>query len=142
MWQILAVVVIGAMLAHWTWALFAPRGDSVMPAIEPDAAIQAEHLFGIAVAPVASNVPLQAALPNVKLLGVFSGKPGFAILELDGKSQKWLATGSEIVPGAKLVEVATDHVVIARGAVRQEVLLEGRATAAKNAVAAQVHPVH
>lgn len=132
-WQTLATLVLGAMLVRWAWVLFAPSSASVLPASQPADATQTEHLFGIAV----SNVPVQVALPNVRLVGVFA--PGFAILELDGNRQKGLATGTEIVPGAKLVEVAIDHVIIERNGARQEIPLEGRASASKRAADAIVH---
>lgn len=120
MWRVLAVLVIGALLAHWTWVVFAPRSAQVLPAVLPASGFQAERLFG---STAVSSVAVQAALPNVRLVGVFAGVPGFAIMELDGKRQVGLATGHEIVAGAKLVEVAIDHVVIERNGVRQQIRL-------------------
>jgi len=117
----LAVLVIGAMLAHWTWVLFAPRSASVLPAAQAVADLQSEHLFGIAAVKAGAA---QVALPNVRLVGVFAGAPGFAIMELDGKRQLGLATGREIVAGTRLVEVAADHAVIERDGVRQQIQLE------------------
>ena len=130
MWRVLAVLVIGTLLAKWTWVLFAPRSAQVLPAMLPSTGFQAEHLFGSA---AVSAVTVQAALPNVRLVGVFAGTPGFAVLELDGKRQLGLATGHEIVAGAKLVEVAIDYVVIERGGVRQQIQLEGKTSAIKSA---------
>jgi hypothetical protein len=131
MWRVLAVLVIGAMLAHWTWVLFAPHTASVLPAAFPSPGIQAERLFGSA---AASGVTVQAVMPDVRLVGVFAGVPGFAVLELDGKRQMGLATGREIVSGVKLVAVAIDHVVIERNGVRQQIPLAGK-TPGKAAVA-------
>lgn len=132
MWRVLAVLVIGALLAKWTWVVFAPRSASVLPAMQPASGFQTERLFGVA---AVSPVTVQPALPNVRLVGVFAGVPGFAILELDGNRQVGLATGREIVAGAKLVAVAIDHVVIERGGVRQQIQLEGKTSAIKSAVA-------
>ena len=137
-WRLLAVIVIAAMLANWTWVFFAPRSADVLPAMPADAGFQAEHLFGIA---AASGVAAQAALPNVRLVGVFAGSPGFAVLELDGKRQLGLAVGQEVVAGAKLVEVAMDHVVIEQGGVRQQIALEGKVTAIKSATASSVQTI-
>lgn len=123
-WRMLALLVIAALLAKWTWVLFAPRSASVLPAVQPATDSQAEHLFGIA---AASGVPGPASLPNMRLVGVFAGKPGFAILELDGKRQVGFTVGKEIVAGAKLVELAIDHVVIEQGGVRQRISLEDKA---------------
>ena len=134
MWRVLAVLVIGALLAHWVWVLFAPRSVSVMPAVQPASDSQAGRLFGIAA--VTTPAP-QVALPNVRLIGVFAGTPGFAVLELNGK-QQGLAAGREIVPGATLVEVANDHVVIERGGVRQQIQLERKETTSGGGTAASV----
>lgn len=115
-WRVLAVLVIVPMLAHWTWVLFAPGSASVLPAPLPASDFQTGRLFGNA---AASAVTVQAVMPNVRLIGVFAGAPGFAVLELDGNHQLGLATGREIVAGVKLFEVAIDHVVIEHGGVRQ-----------------------
>lgn len=131
MWRVLAVLVLGAMLAQWTWALFTPRNAPVLPAEHIASDLQAERMFGSS---AASSVTVQAALNNVRLVGVFSGSPGFAVLELDGKRQIGLEIGKEIVAGAKLVEVAADHVIIERGGVRQSVPLVGNSSAISSAV--------
>lgn len=124
MWRMLAVLVIVTMLVHWIWVLFAPRSLSVLPARLPASNAHAEQLFGSARILPVSSVPI--VMPNVRLVGVFAGTPGFAVLELDGKRQLGLATGHEIVAGAKLLEVAKDHVVIERGGVRQQIRLVSR----------------
>lgn len=140
-WRMLAVLVIGALLAHWVWVVFAPRSASVLPAVLPVSGLPAEHLFGIAAASSVPGTTAQAALPNLRLLGVFAGSPGFAIFELDGKRQLGLATGQEIAQGVKLVEVAVEHVVIERGGVRQQVQLEGNESATRNVAAAMVKSI-
>ncbi len=137
-WRMLAVLVIGALLARWTWLLFAPRSAQVLPAALPASGVQAEHLFG---GVAASGVTVQAALPNVRLVGVFAGTPGFAVLELDGKRQVGLLTGREIVAGTKLVEVAIDHVTIERNGARQQIRLAGKEPANSSAAALQSVPL-
>lgn len=124
MWRVLAVLVIVTMLVHWVWVLFEPRSLSVLPAAFPASNSHAEQLFG-SVRPTAA-LAVASVMPNVRLVGVFAGAPGFAVLELDGKRQLGLATGHEIVAGAKLLEVAKDHVVIERGGVRQQIPLVRR----------------
>lgn len=137
LWRVLGVLVIGAVLAKWTWVLFAPASLSVSPALPPPSGIQTERLFGVtANAAAASPVNISVALPNVRLIGVFAGTPGFAVLELDDKRQLSVATGNEISPGNRLVEVAIDRVVIERGGVRQQILLDGKDTALKSAASA------
>lgn len=137
-WRVLAVLVIVAMLANWTWILFAPRSAAVLPAVPPAANSHAERLFGIA---AVSAVTVSDVMPNVRLVGVFAGVPGFAVLEIDGKRQVWLAAGREIVAGAKLLEVAADHVVIERNGARQQIPLAGKASTIKSAAAAPVRAI-
>jgi hypothetical protein len=72
---------------------------------------------------VVSKAAIPAVMPGIRLVGVFAGTPGFAVFELDGKRQLGLATGHEIVAGAKLINVAGDHVVIERDGVAQQILL-------------------
>lgn len=119
-WQIGAVVV-GAMLARWTWVLFAPASVAVAPALDEISPKSAAGLFGA----VTSAVPATAAasLPNVRLLGVFSGARGFAILELADKTQRGVALGEEVVPGVKLLEAAEDYVLLGNGGQVQRVEL-------------------
>lgn len=136
-WRMLAVLVIMPMLAHWSWVLFAPQSDSVLPAVLPTSDFQTEQLFGNA---AASAITVQAVMPNVRLVGVFAGVPGFAVLELDGKRQLGLATGREIVAGVKLIEVAIDHVVIEHDGVRQQIPLAEKTSDSLTVV--PVPPLH
>lgn len=138
MWRLLAALVVAVILAKWTWVFFAPHSETVMPAVQLDAHFETEHLFGIA---AGSSVTAQAALSNVRLVGVFAGTPGFAVLELDGKHQLGVATGQEVAADTKLVEVAFDHVVIERGGVRQRIVLEDKAGAIKSATSSQVQTI-
>jgi len=136
-WRVLAVLVIVPVLAHWTWVLFAPQSGSVLPAGLPASDFQTERLFGIA---ATSAMTVQAVMPNVRLIGVFAGVPGFAVLELDGKRQLGLATGREIVAGVKLLEVAIDHVVIEHDGVRQQIPLADRTSGSSAVVPGS--PIH
>jgi hypothetical protein len=124
MWRVLAVLVVVTLLVHWIWVLFEPRSIPVLPAEFPSPDSHAEQMFGSTLTASTSAVPV--VMPNVRLVGVFAGVPGFAVLELDGKRQLGLATGHEIVAGAKLVEVAKDYVVIERAGVRQQIQLARR----------------
>ena len=136
-WRILGAVIMGLVLARWSWILFAPHSEAVFVAPEQEASTEAGRLFGVV--PVATvAAPVGVALPNVRLLGVFAGSPGFAVLELDGKRQKSIALSDEVAPGTRLLEVAADYVVLEHGGVRQRVDLEGQAAALASAKAAMV----
>lgn len=133
-WGVSAVVA-AILLARWTWILFAPQAPEVV--VEPAGSLEISgRLFGEA---AASGVAAQSlAIPNMKLVGVFSGKSGFAVLELDGKKQLGVPLGGEFQPGVRLVEVNPDHVIVEKGSVRQKVMLEQNQKAVSSATAAVV----
>lgn len=126
-WRALTAIVLGVMLARWTWILFAPHAISVMPAAAQDVSPAAEDLFG---ATAASGENRQSVLlPNVRLTGIFAGSPGFAILELDGNKQLGVVLGGEVARGVRLGEIAPDHVMLESGGAQQRVELEQAGTA-------------
>ncbi|MBI3903314.1 MAG: hypothetical protein HY306_10325 [Nitrosomonadales bacterium] len=127
-WRALGALVLGALLAKWSWMLFAPHAAVVAVAPGHEAAVEAGQLFGaVAVGAPAAQVGIA---PDVHLVGVFApsgaGRPGFAVLELDGKNQVGLALGESTPSGAKLVEVHADYVLLERDGARQQVNLEGK----------------
>jgi len=138
LWYLIGALVIGLMLARWTWILFSPQTLSVLPAKNEGVSDATSGLFGVA-SQADQNQPATAAviMPSVRLVGVFSGNHGFAVLKLDDKRQLGVAIGEEIVNGTKLVEVAADHVLIESAGKRQRVDLESKAAAMKGAVVAQ-----
>lgn len=123
-WRGLGALVLGALLARWTWVLFAPHATAVVP--EQMTSAETGRLFGAAAVSPAEGM----ALPNVRLTGVFAGHPGFAVLKLDGKHQVGVAIGESVVPGTKLLEVHPYYVLLERDGVQQRVNLEGKITGA------------
>lgn len=126
----LGALVLGALLAKWSWLLLAPHATSIAAAPRYAATVEAGQLFGVAVSGV---VPAEGlALPNVHLTGVFAartGQPGFAVLKLNDKQQVGVAVGENVTPDTKLLEVHSDYVFLERAGVRQRVNLEGKAAA-------------
>ncbi len=136
-WGALAAIVLGVVVAKWAWVLLGPREAAVAAPAGHDATAEAEGLFGVA----ASGDGVQSvAIPNAKLVGVFTGRHGFAILELDGNKQVGVALGAEVVRGVKLSEIGADHVVLEGGGGRQRVDLEKKAAAAAGTAAAPPAP--
>ena len=132
-WKSTSALVLGVLLAKWFWILFAPHAIFTAAVPERAAGVEADQLFGR----VQSNESATqgVALPNVKLLGIFSanaGKTGFAILKLDDKLQVGVAEGEEVTPGTKLVTVFTDHVLLERAGVQQQVSLENKYASSPN----------
>jgi general secretion pathway protein C len=118
-WYALGALVLGALLAKWSWILL--KSPSTVAALVPDHAVSENsgRLFGAATAESTA-----AAMPNVKLIGVFapeSGRSGFAVLKLDEQRQIGAAVGENVAPGVKLLEVHADHVVLERSGAQQRV---------------------
>lgn len=128
-WRGLSALILGVLLAKWTWILFAPHATYTAAIPERASAAEAGRLFGVT---LANDVSAQGvALPNVQLLGIFAasaGKKGFAILKLDDKRQLGVAEGEEVATGTRLVAVKDDHVLLERAGVQQRVLLETKDT--------------
>ena len=123
-WRVLGALLLGILLARWSWILFAPHAAATASVAERGVAAQSALLFGatVAQAPQAELV----ALPNVKLVGVYAAKQGgasFAVLSQDGK-QTGLAVGEKLASGAKLVEVQADYVLFENAGVQHRVNLE------------------
>lgn len=133
LWRGLGAIVLGVLLAKWSWVLFAPHTEAVFAVHEQGSGAESGRLFGAAAVAAAVPTPTVAvkesvAETNVRLVGVFAGSPGFAILELDGKRQVGIALGDEVVPGTRLLKVAADHVMLKRAGVRQRVDFEVKAS--------------
>lgn len=125
-WRSFSAVILGVLLAKWTWILFTPQVifSSALP--ERTAAVETGQLFGVP-APN-DSVNQSIALPNLQLLGVFTasgGKSGFAVLKLEAR-QLGVAEGEEVAPGTRLTSVHADHVILERAGIQQRVNLENK----------------
>jgi len=136
LWRVLGALVLGVLLARWSWLLFAPHATAVAVVPEQGATPEAGRLFGVAVtvAPASGVAASEGtALPNVHLVGVFAariGQPGFAVLKLDEKKQVGVVVGEEVVPGTRLLEAHPDYVLLEHAGVHQRVELEVKPAAA------------
>ncbi|TNC96036.1 MAG: hypothetical protein FD121_1219 [Gallionellaceae bacterium] len=114
-WNALAVIVCAILLARWTWIFIAPKDAALPTTAAWKKTSKANHLFG--------DVPLTGAassgsLGNIQLVGVFAHPTaGFAVLSIEGK-QVGVGLGELVMPGTRLVETKTDHVLIERGGIR------------------------
>ena len=117
---LVAVALLGAVLAYWTWAWFAPRAEPRMEAsaVQSGSVASAGGLFG--------SVPRSlAAAPTgiaIRLLGVVAasgGRRGYAVVQLEGKQILAVHEGEDIAPGIRLAEVHADHVILERNGVRE-----------------------
>lgn len=130
--NLLLLLALAALLAHWTWRFAAPvppvAASGARADIKLDAALaslRAAHLFGTAQGQAADSAEQFTSL-NLKLRGVFAalgGMPAIAILGVNGQDQA-VSTGYEIVPGVVLDAVAPDHVILLNRGVRERLDLE------------------
>lgn len=128
-WRGLGALVLGMMLARWSWVLFAPHAAATTVAPDSGAAVETVRLFGAAVSSVALTEVV--APPNMRLMGVFSaetGRAAFAVLKLDDNRQVGIAVGESMASGAKLLEVHPDYVLLEHAGVQQRVNLERTAS--------------
>ncbi|HUX32019.1 MAG TPA: type II secretion system protein N [Thiobacillus sp.] len=130
--NLLLLLGLAALLAHWTWRFAAPMPPLSASAARADikldaqlASLRAAHLFGAAQGEVAVRDEPATSL-NLKLRGVFASpdsQPAMAILGVDGQDQA-VATGYEIVPGVVLDSVAPDHVILLNRGMRERLDLD------------------
>ncbi|MGP1676054.1 MAG: type II secretion system protein N [Burkholderiales bacterium] len=120
MLTLVAVALLGAVLAYWTWAWFAPRAE---PRVEA-AAAQSSSVASAGA--VFGKVPRnQVAAPTgiaIKLLGVVAasiGRRGYAVVQLEAKQVLAVHEGEDVAPGIRLAEVHPDHVILERNGVRE-----------------------
>jgi type II secretory pathway component PulC len=123
-WRGVGALIVGALLARWTWILFAPNTLSVFPSQSNAGGKVTEALFGVPESGGGVNSNANAKLGNVQLVGIFTGKHGFAVLKLDEKSQRGFALGDEVIKGTKLVAVNADYVLLEHDGVTQKLNLE------------------
>lgn len=129
--------IIGLILARWVWILFSPHVLTVLPQKSDTAGNLSAALFGMtAVSGVAGSLG-DSSISGMRLIGVYTGKQGFAVLRLDEKHQLGVALGEEISKGVKLVEVASDYVILEFNGVRKRLDIVNSAESGTYLVAAR-----
>lgn len=115
-----ALVLLGVVVAGWTWQWLAPAAEPPAPASPGTVdAAAARNLFGISQGGRTSQV---AAGTSIKLLGVAAAsaeRSGHAVLQIEAGKAIAVRTGGEISPGISLAEVHPDHVVLDRNGKRE-----------------------
>ncbi len=129
--NLLLLLGLAALLAHWTWRFVAPVPP--LPANSADADIKldtqlaslhAAQLFGAAQG--RPDAPAeQATSLDLKLRGVFAalGGKAMAIVGVDGQDRA-VALGDEVVPGVVLDTIAPDHLILLNRGVRERLDLD------------------
>ena len=159
----LSARLTSGLLAHQLWVSETASVPAAMQGAEPVsgdrltdyAAIQNRNLFNAHPKPVevkppepttqVPDTPTPAAVPlaplDVTLVGtaLIEGGRSYALIE-SGNDLKLVREGDEVAPGARLVTVKTDRILVARGATTEEILLYPPESAARPAVAARRPP--
>lgn len=133
----LALAVTAWVVADLFWRFSAPQPPALPVAAQadPQAAAQAiasRHLMGHGTDTAqAAGAPAAASryAAHAVVTGA-DGRPGWAILSIDGGAQQGFVEGQPIQPGTTLAEVHAEAVIIATGAARQTIALAPRSTAA------------
>lgn len=115
-----ALVLLGYVLAYWTWRWLGPKPEPrVAAVVEPAGRGAAVRLFGALPQTASAAAPTGMA---IKLLGVVAGsrgRPGYALIQLDDKKSLAVGEGKEIVAGLRLAEVHADHAIVERNGIRE-----------------------
>jgi len=112
-----ALTLVAFVVAYWLWQLFGPARVHIPPTTpdDPASVLLASGLFtgGAAPSSATTDATPQALGGDARLLGVFAeeGDRGYALFRL-ASGPKLVAAGQEIAPGATLVAVRPDGIVV------------------------------
>lgn len=126
-----ALVLLGVVLAYWTWVWFTPRPEPrAQPLADPVGRVaSANLLFGT----VQRNQNIAAPTGiAIKLLGVMAasgGRRGYAVVQLEARQILAVHEGEDIAPGIRLAEVHADHVILERNGMRETLTWPEKKTA-------------
>jgi general secretion pathway protein C len=110
-----AASLLGVVLAYWSWAFLAPSPAPRAPAAETAAPASSAHgLFGNA-----RQVQSAGAIRLSGVVAASGGRPGHAVLRMDGKKTISVLQGEDVEPGLRLAEVHADHIVLERNGARE-----------------------
>ncbi|MBK5105570.1 MAG: hypothetical protein JJE42_15095 [Burkholderiales bacterium] len=118
---LVTVALLGAVLAYWTWAWFAPRAEQ---RLEPAAAqsgnvASAGAIFGTVPRTQAAAAPTGIAIKLLGVVAATAGRRGYAMVQLEAKEILAVQEGEDVAPGIRLAEVHADHVILERRGVRE-----------------------
>ncbi len=132
-----ATLALFAMVAaYWTWEWLGPRPQ---PRAQPAAITGvnmavAAGLFGDLARDRSSAAPTGIAIRLLGIVAATSGRNGYAVMRTEPREIIAVREGEYLLPGIRLAEVATDHVVLERGRTRETLAWPQKPTAAESAV--------
>jgi hypothetical protein len=137
--MLVALALLGAVLAYWGWRWFGPAPAPLPPAGaegDPLRRIADAHLFGAA-APVAAASEPSLGSADLRLLGIFAQRDGqgYALFRAGTRGPLFVAAGADVVPGMRLESVQPGGVTLVEGGIRREMPLRRVAAGDKARVA-------
>lgn len=131
-----SAVLLGLVLAFWTWTWFAPRpAPKSEPAARRAVSLNAAStLFGNAPPRQAAAAPTGVAIRLFGVAAASGNRRGYAVVQFDANQILAVEEGDDIAPGIRLAEVHADHVVLERGGVREKLAWPRRQPAANPGV--------
>ena len=127
-----ALVLLGMVLARWTWVWAAPRPEPRAPAVVQTGVrlVSAQGLFGVAQRNGTVAAPTGIAIRLLGIVAATAGHRGYAAVQLDGKQILAVREGEHVAAGIRLAEVGTDRVILERGGIRESLALPEQQTVA------------
>ena len=118
---LVAVALLGAVLAYWTWVWFAPRA---VPRLEPagmqgGSVASAADIFGSVARTRETAAPTAIAIRLLGVVAASGGRRGYAVVQLEAKEILAVHEGAEIAADLRLAEVHPDYVILERGGARE-----------------------
>jgi len=117
-----ALVLLGYVLAYWGWVWLAPRPEPRTQAVAEaggGGVATAGALFGVAQGDKTGSAPTTSAIRLLGIVAATPGRRGYAVVQLETKEILAVSEGDDVTQGIRLAEVAVDHVVLQRGAIRE-----------------------
>ena len=118
--NVAALVLLGYVAAYWGWAWFAPRPEArTQSAAEAGGGTSAGGLFGILQTDSNGSAPSASAIRLLGIVAANKGRRGYAVVQLESKEILAVSEGEDVAPGIRLAQVAIDHIILERGALRE-----------------------
>ena len=118
---LVALVLLGVVLAYWTWVWLGPRSEPrAQPLAEPAGGVaSATSLFGNVQQGRNIAAPTGIAINLLGVVAASGDRRGYAVVQLEGKQILAVHEREDISPGIRLAEVHADHVILERNGTRE-----------------------
>lgn len=130
------LALLGTVSAYWTWQWFAPGSQARAQSAEDAGGHSkaATSLFGI-VQKDRNNIVAQTGIA-IRLLGIVAatgGRRGYAVVQIEPRQILAVREGEDVAPGIRIAQIATDHVILERGGIREMLAWPEKRTATEPA---------